>query len=31
MKYEVEVPGQEENFQRKLGERLWKKTVTLID
>jgi len=26
MEYEVEVPGQEVD-QRKLGERLWKKTV----
>jgi len=30
MKYEVEVPGQEVD-QRKLGERLWKKTVRHMD
>ena len=30
MEYEVEVPGQEVD-QRKLGERLWKKTVEHVD
>jgi len=30
MLYEVEVPGQEVD-QRKLGERLWKKTVEHVD
>ena len=30
MEYELEVPGQEVD-QRKLGERLWKKTVELVD
>jgi len=30
MEYEVEVPGQEVD-QRKLGERLWKKTAEHVD
>jgi len=30
IEYEVEVPGQEVD-QRKLGERLWKKTVKHVD
>jgi len=30
MEYKVEVPGQEVD-QRKLGERLWKKTAEHVD